>query len=366
MRDDQEAPKVSARISDDVQAPSKVALVRGDDRKRNIARCLELIDDQIRLGRRIVIKPNLVSITKPLAATHVDALEAVLRFIRERTDAEITVAEGCAIADAMKGFETYGFLEVARRYGARLLDLNRDRWIELKVVDRDLRPLSLRFARTVAESDCRISLTPMKTHDTVIVTLALKNLVMGSLINDGFKGLERLIFVLSRMLRPRDNLYARRVGWFVRHMLHSDKVTMHQTYATLNYNLFLLARAFPAHLAILDGFTAMEGCGPTRGQPVDLHLAVASTDFIAADSLGARIMGFDPEEIGYLHYAIAAGLGEGGLDRMQILGDRLEDCLRSFEPHPNYARQLNWKSAKIEALHTQEHWRRYGETSTTD
>jgi uncharacterized protein (DUF362 family) len=330
--------------------PSDVAIVRGDDRRQNIRRSLELINDQIHLGQRIVIKPNLVSITKPLSATHADALEPVLRFVRERTDAEITVAEGCAIADAMKGFETYGLLEVARRYGARLVDLNRDRWVEVNVVDRDLRPMTLRFAQTVAESDCRISLTPMKTHDAVIVTLSLKNLVMGSLINDGLKGLERFMQGLSHLVRPRDALYARNFDWIVRHILRSDKVAMHQTYATLNYNLFLLAKAFPAHLAVLDGFTAMEGRGPTQGKPVNLHLAVASTDFIAADSVGARIMGFDPKEIGYLHHAIAAGLGEGKVARIGILGDHLEDCIRPFEPHPNYARQRDWKRTEVEAL----------------
>jgi uncharacterized protein (DUF362 family) len=330
--------------------PSDVAIVRGDDRKQNIRRSLELIDDQIRLGQRIVIKPNMVSITKPLSATHADALEAVLKFVRERTDAEITVAEGCAIANAIKGFETYGLAEVARRYGVRLVDLNRDRWVEVKVVDRDLRPLTLRFARTVAESDGRISLTPMKTHDAVIVTMSLKNLVMGSLINDGLKGLEWLMHGLSHLVRPRDALYSRRFGWVVRHILRSDKVAMHQTYATLNYNLFLIAKAFPVHLAILDGFTAMEGQGPTQGKPVDLRLAVASTDFIAADSVGARIMGFDPKEIGYLHHAIAAGLGEGELDRIRIFGDHLEDCIRPFEPHPNYVRQRDWKRTEVEAL----------------
>jgi uncharacterized protein (DUF362 family) len=250
----------------------------------------------------------------------------------------------------MKGFEHYGLMEVARRYGARLLDLNRDDWVEVKVVDRDLRPMTLRFARTVAESDCRISLTPMKTHDAVIVSLSLKNLVMGSLTNDGLKGLERLMHGLSHLVRPRDALYPRRFGWVVRHILRSDKVAMHQTYATLNYNLFLLAKAFPVHLAVLDGFTAMEGSGPTQGKPVDLRLAVASTDFIAADSVGARIMGFDPEEIGYLHHAIAGGLGAGDLDRIQILGEQLEDCLRPFEPHPNFVRQRAWKQAEVEAL----------------
>ena len=155
---------------------------------------------------------------------------------------------------------------------------------------------------------------------------------------------------LSHLVRPRDALYPRSFGWIVRHVLRSDKVAMHQTYATMNYNLFLIAKAFPVHLAILDGFTAMEGRGPTLGKPVNLNLALASTDFIAADSLGARIMGFDPEDIGYLHHAMAEGLGEGALDRIHILGDQLKDCLRPFEPHPNYARQRLWKRNEVEAL----------------
>lgn len=330
--------------------PSDVAIVRGDDRRQNIHQALELVSDQIRLRNRIVIKPNMVSITKPLSATHAEALDAVLRFISERTDSKITVAEGCAVADTMKGFEIYGLREIARRYGARLVDLNRDEWVEVEVVDRDLRPMSLRFARTVAESDCRISLTPMKTHDAVIVTLSLKNLVMGSLISKGLRGLDQLAHVLSHWVRPRDALYRRGSGWVVRHLLRSDKVAMHQTYPTMNYNLFLIAKAYPVHLAILDGFTAMEGRGPTLGQPVDLRLAVVSTDFIAADSVGARIMGFDPKEIGYLHHAIADGLGEGSLDKIRILGDHLEDCVRPFEPHPNYQRQRDWKRVEVEEL----------------
>ena len=332
---------------------SDVAIVKGDDRRRIIYRSLQLIEDRIRLGQRIVVKPNMVSITKPLSATHANALDAVLQFIRERTAGEITVAEGCANADSIKGFETYGLAEVARRYGARLVDLNQDSWVEIEVFDRDLRTIKLRFARTIAESDCRISLTPMKTHDTVIVTLSLKNLVMGGLIREGrysLERLERLTHGLSRWVRPRDALFPRGFGWVVKHVIRSDKVAMHQTYATMNYNLFLIARAYPVHLAILDGFTAMEGRGPTEGDPVNLGVAVASTDFIAADSVGARIMGFDPKEVGYLHYAIADGLGEGDFDRIRIRGDRLVDCLRPFEPHPSYERQLAWQRAELETL----------------
>jgi uncharacterized protein (DUF362 family) len=332
---------------------SAVSIIRGQDRAGNIRQALQLIEENVRLGERIVIKPNMVSITKPLSATHADALDAVLEFVRERTHAEITVAEGCANADSMRGFEIYGLAEVAKRYGARLVDLNRDKWVGVEVLDRDLQPMTLRFARTIAESDCRISLTPMKTHDTVIVTLSLKNLVMGSLIRrrrHNSEHLERLAHWLSHRVRPRDALYPRGFGWVVRHIIRSDKVAMHQTYATMNYNLFLISRAYPVHLAILDGFTAMEGRGPTVGTAVNLRLAVVSTDFIAADSIGARIMGFDPEDIGYLHYAITAGLGEGSLERIRILGDRLEDCIRPFEPHPTCERQRVWKRGELESM----------------
>ena len=117
---------------------SDVAIVKGDDRKRNIYRSLELIEDRIRLGQRIVVKPNMVSISKPLSATHADALDAALQFIRERTDRDIVVAEGCASADSIKGFRTYGLAEVANRYGALLVDLHCDRWVTVEVFDRDL------------------------------------------------------------------------------------------------------------------------------------------------------------------------------------------------------------------------------------
>jgi len=329
---------------------SDVALVKGCERRQNILKALELIEDQISLGERIVVKPNMVSVTKPLSGTHAEALDGVLKFIRQRTDSEIVVAEGSAYADSLKGFQEYGLAEVAKRYGARLVDLNRDQWVEVKVVDRDLQPMTLRFARTIAESDCRISLTPMKTHDAVIVTLSLKNLVMGSLISHGVANLDKLTHRLSHWVRPRDALYPRGMGWVVKYILRSDKVTMHQTYPTLNYNLFLIAKAYPVHLAILDGFTAMEGPGPTQGKPVDLRLAVASTDFVAADSIGTRIMGFDPMEVGYLHHAMADGMGEGALERIRILGERLEDCIRPFEPHPSYQRQRMWKRAEVEEL----------------
>jgi hypothetical protein len=69
----------------------------------------------------------------------------------------------------------------------------------------------------------------MKTHDVAIVTLSLKNLVMGSLIRQGRDALEWFTHNLSHWIRPRDALYPQGFGWVVKHVLRSDKVAMHQT-----------------------------------------------------------------------------------------------------------------------------------------
>ena len=68
-------------------ARPRVALVKGDDRYTNVSRALQLIEGDLKLGqaRKILIKPNLCQVYRELAVTHVDAVRAVLDFLRERT-----------------------------------------------------------------------------------------------------------------------------------------------------------------------------------------------------------------------------------------------------------------------------------------
>ena len=63
---------------------SKVALIKGNDRKDNIRKALELIADEIQInGRHPVIKVNFVSAHVPLSATHRDAVWAIAEFLKE-------------------------------------------------------------------------------------------------------------------------------------------------------------------------------------------------------------------------------------------------------------------------------------------
>jgi len=350
--------------------PARVALIRGPDRYGNIAQALAQIAPQVDLvdKQRVVIKPNMVVTDRPLAATHADALRAVLEFVRARYDGPLTIAEGSSTLPTADGFRRYGYEPLARAYGAALLDLNRDEPVPVWVYDWRLRPLQLHMARTIIESDCRISVGPPKTHDAVIVTLSLKNMIMGSLISRFTHAPAGARPAPGRAVLIRvKQLVWRRLPQWVRGLPPaewltframsllepSDKMKMHQSYPALNLNLALLAPLAAPHLAVVDGFEAMEGDGPSRGTPVPLHLALAGTDALAVDLVGATLMGFDPDEVGYLHYCRARrpDLGGSDLASIEICGNaRFEECIRPFRPHTTYRRQMRWRSPRIEEL----------------
>ena len=159
-----------------------MALIKGHDRYTNVAQALSLIVDEIDLGEKIVIKPNFTTVKRQLAATHVDAVRATLDFLSERTSNEIVIAEGTSSADAMTGFKNYGYLELAQAYNVRFTDLNRDETVEVRMLNSKFDVIRIRIAKTLADADYRISICPPKTHNDVLYTGVLKNIVSGAVI----------------------------------------------------------------------------------------------------------------------------------------------------------------------------------------
>lgn len=291
----------------------KVALVRGEDRYLNVLQSLRLIEDEVKLKlegkNRVLIKPNFVVVDNQLAATHVDAVRAVLDVISGSVEGVISIAEGAAEGQTKTGFHNYGYCSLEEDYNIRLVDLNKDDFEEVEVLGSDFQPISVRVAQMVIESDFRISVSPMKTHDTVVATLALKNLLVGSLCGV------------------------------------SQKLRIHQGYQAINKNLFELAKIIPPHLSVIDGFLAMEGDGPSHGTPVEMKIALAGTDFVAVDTVGAHLMGFNIDDIGYLHYCKEARLGEGDLSEIEIVGNTsVNQCRQKFKPHSTHSAQLGWRA----------------------
>jgi uncharacterized protein (DUF362 family) len=336
-----------------ISSQTRVALVKGDERYANVRKALELIEQDIKLEgvEKILIKPNLTQVYRQLATTHVDAVRALLDFLRERTEAEILIAEasGTGAQDAMVGFKNFGYLKISREYRVRFMDLNRDEPIEAQILDWELKPLTVRLAKTVVEADFRISICPPKTHDFLIITASLKNLVMGSILRKENWLATKLLGVANRLVTRTASLsisgkWATRLG----NILGNDKMKVHQGYPAMNLSLYKLAKVIPPHLSVIDGFKGMDGQGPVEGDEVDFRIAIASTDFVAADSLVAKLMGFEPDKIGYLVYCRRGGLGEGDLTKINLIGEPIEKCMQSFRPHPTYEMQLMWPIAQAE------------------
>jgi uncharacterized protein (DUF362 family) len=297
-----------------VETVPRLSLVRGQDRREIVYKSLQLIEDDVWAAvdrkKSVLIKPNMAVDKNPLAVTHVDAVRAVLDFLGPRCRKPIVVAES-GVLNTGDGFRNNGYPALEKEYGVKVIDLNAaPDFTSSYVIDTDHVPRVVRIYRAFVDPGvCIISLAPMKTHDTVLVTLALKNVLMAAPVNDYRK---------------------------------SDKGILHGAVKSIDdvmhYNLFHLAeRGVWPDLAVIDGFESMEGHGPAWGTPLATRLALASRDPLAADIVGTTIMGFDPRRILYLRAMADAGMGQGDLAKIRVVGARLDECRFKFKIHKEMA-----------------------------
>jgi uncharacterized protein (DUF362 family) len=289
----------------------RVSVVKGSDCRDNTFAALKNIEDQILASlegkKRILVKPNFVVTNVPLCATHVDSVRGILDFLRPRWKGPIVVGESTVSkTGTMEGFKNYGYLPLEKEYGIKLCDLNEQPYVNRFVLGPDNVPQPVRIISTFLDKDQFIvSAAKMKTHDLVLVTLSLKNILLAAPFND---------------------------------YTHNDKRNMHinserSKNSILHYNMFTLAQEIYPDLGVIDGFEAMEGNGPVGGTPVDARVALASIDSLALDTVATKIMGFDPTEILYFSSMHKAGMGQGDLDKINIIGTGLQDVQYQFKPH---------------------------------
>ena len=261
-------------------------------------------------GKKVVIKPNLVGNETLDCVTHPDAVRGVLDFLKPIYKGKVQIAEstGRQYADmpgTLKHYNIFGYEPLVKEYGVELVDLNARPFINQWVLSTDGHPLDIRVIDTFLDPDTYIiSLCRPKSHNCMVATLTAKNMLMGCPLTDK-----------------------------ERH----DKGRMHSGgNKKLNFNLFLLAQKVRPSLAVVDGLEGMEGNGPTTGTVVKHGIALAGTDFIAVDRIGCDLMGVDFADVGYLTYCANAGIGNGDLSKIKVIGGDPSKHVIKYKMHDNF------------------------------
>ena len=271
---------------------SRVAVVKGSRNLETVYRAIDLIpfDEALKGWDRVLIKVNFIT-TKNWetgATTDPVVVEALVNRLRELGKEVYIVESDATTTDADKAWIASGMIEVGERLSVPFINMRHvEEKVELDVPDgRELKKITV---AKIATESAIISAAKLKTHMSTQVTLGLKN--MFGMLTTKFKG-----------------------QYHIRGM---DKV-IHDINKTI-----------PPQVTVIDGFVAMEGRGPVHGKPVQMDTIIAGTDPVAADAIGSRIMGFEPERIDHIRWSHESGIGD--MINIEVLGDGIDAVKRVFE-----------------------------------
>ena len=299
-----------------------VVITHNENIEAAIEEALDAIDlHSLVRSKRVAVKPNetWASENDKTGVTQSDTLRAVLRAIQPFHPSELVVTGGAGAAETDDVFRIAGLMDVVDDEGATFFDHNRPPFQEIALEygpdpETTGPQKSVMVNPRVLEYETLISLANLKVHATATVTLSLKNIAMSY---------------------PAADYYG--------HPRHKQ-VHPHQFFDDMHSFIAAMARRFPIQLAIIVGHPAMIGNGPLAGHAFETGLVIASTDPVAADCVGARLLGFHAQAVRHLWEAGRMGLGETNPGNMNFPKLNLEDAIRRFTKAA-YGKELTFEHA---------------------
>jgi uncharacterized protein (DUF362 family)/NAD-dependent dihydropyrimidine dehydrogenase PreA subunit len=245
--------------------------------------------DRIGPGARVLIKPNLLTASRPEQAVLTHPL--IARYTAE------WVMDCGALPSLGDSPATGGFARVLKTGGySAAFDGLTVPMAEFKISEAvDIGPPFGRIdlAADALRADAVINLAKLKTHSQMLLTLGVKNL-FGCVVG---------------MKKPQ---------WHLRSGVDRDQ------FARLLVQIHYTIRPV---LTLVDGILALEGQGPGKGgHPKHLGILVAGSDAAATDAAVCRMLGVDPQRLPTHRAARQLGAGSGD---PQIEGDFFR--VREFE-----------------------------------
>ncbi len=211
-------------------------------------------------NKRVVIKPNLVMKKSPEAAatTHPAVLEAIIRILKDSA-ADIIIAEspgGLYTPQTLSGtYKGCGIYDVAERYNVKL---NFD--TSSKSVEAPLGKTSKMFdiITPIIDADVIVNLAKLKSHSLTGYSGAVKN-------------------------------YFGTVPGVTKFEMHA-RFPDYNDFSSMLVDLCEMLHSMKPTFNVLDGIIAMEGNGPTGGEPRALGCLISGMNPFTVDVIGTSII----------------------------------------------------------------------------
>ena len=234
----------------------------------------------VKRGQTVVVKPNIGWDVPPErgANTHPELVARIIELCFEAGAKSVSVFDN-TVDQWRRAYETSGIEPAARKVGATIVNGKDESLYRNVSIPGGVKLREAKVHQLYLEADVIINVPVLKTHGGGVITACLKNL-MG-------------------------------VVWDRRYYHATD---LHQCIAD-----FVTLRK--PHLNIVDAYHPMVRNGP-RGRSVEdcvqMRTLLVSTDGVAADAAGARMLNLDPASIRHLTAATELGLGQVNLDEVDV------------------------------------------------
>jgi uncharacterized protein (DUF362 family) len=284
-----------------------------EDIERGIAHALAHVDlDPIVRGKLVAVKTNdtWASPEDTTGVTQPDTLRAVLRAVKRHEPRELVVTGGAGAAETDEVFRISGMMDVVEQEGATFFDHNRPPFTSVDLIydpDADVKgpQEAIMVNPRVLEYESLIAVNQLKLHATATVTMALKNIAMSFPAADYYGH--------PRSTKEHENCF----------------------FADMHSFIAAMAKRFPIDLAITVGHPAMIASGPLGGHAVETGMVIVSTDPVAADATGAKLLGFNAQAVRYLWEAARLGLGETDVKKIDYPAMSMQDAIEAFTEAAN-------------------------------
>lgn len=243
------------------------------------------IEDFIKPGDRVLLKPNMLSARKPEKRVTTDPMVVrIIACMLLDCGAKPVIADSPGIEPFGQVARISGIEEVGKELGIPVLELDDP----VPVPHReDARFRNVEISSKVLEADRVINIPKLKTHAQMLLTLGVKNL-FGTVVAQ------------------------RKAEWHYKVGLNRD------TFASLHLDIY---QAIRPTLTILDGIWGMEGHGPGNGTPRNYGILAGSTDAVALDCSICRILGVPLADFPLYREAKSRSIGQTDLEQVNFKGD---------------------------------------------